>query len=942
MHKKFFPWKLFSALFLIGIGVVSISTLILYNTTIATETAKLQALSQSHAKLINSVAQYDSKFNKGFPAGSSRGATIFQITNAHFEKIGFGKTGEFVVGEISNGLIQFLIPSRNLAGDIPPVDPNTETAEPMRRALLGMSGGMHAPDYKGNQVLAWYEPIPDLDAGFVAKINISEIRSPFNNAALVGFVIAFVMSGLSCVAFVLILSWNSRRADASTKGDKPSANKVVILLTLIGCLSAVGATSVAGVVGLVYSTEIERQKSELLSLSEGMASLIGSIAEFDLMPKGGSVNINAAKATISQVKHSAKSNPGFGQSGEIVLGIVDGENISFLLPSRFTGAPSQSVSFKGTNAEPMRRALSGQSGVIEDLDYRGEIVIAAFQPVSRLNAGFVAKMDLQEIKHPYVLTGIIIVSLSIFIIVLGTLLAPHIVQGIEQTSGGGLTIEIASTGHLNKNDSIRKFAPVLFIVFAGFIFLLDYLTPLGVASGIPYIALLIIAAFFTGEKGILVLAFLSTVLVFAGWAITPNESAVFWKVLTNRLYAIFTIWLAAIILLRSKKAEKSVRQSETRLFALIESAPDATLIIGDEGEIIFANQQAETLFGYSKSKFNKLTVEALVPNDVEKQHPGLRANYLNSSNVRPMGEGLDLRAKKASGETFPVEISLSPIETSEGKVVAASVRDITERKVAETKLLDAFDVISSSINYAARIQRSVLPDDTLFSSLLTDHFVLWKPRDVVGGDIYWNRIWGDGFLIILGDCTGHGVPGAFMTLIATGALDNALSDVAGGQVAKLMQRLHQLVQVTLSQHRDGSESDDGMELGICYLDADMKKMIFVGARFELYIVEDNNVSVVKGTKSGIGYRGISHHQEYEEQEVVNLADKSFYMSSDGLVDQVGGKRDRMFGKKRFRELLLEMQAKPMKEQREYIHQSLIEYQGGQSRRDDVAVIGFKV
>jgi len=244
-----------------------------------------------------------------------------------------------------------------------------------------------------------------------------------------------------------------------------------------------------------------------------------------------------------------------------------------------------------------------------------------------------------------------------------------------------------------------------------------------------------------------------------------------------------------------------------------------------------------------------------------------------------------------------LDVNLAPTPDS-GTVAIAT--DITERKKAELKLIEAYDLISASITYASRIQRSVLPDDILFSSLFTDHFVLWKPRDVVGGDIYWSRMLGDGVLFILGDCTGHGVPGAFMTLIATGALDKALSDVAGGQVAELMQRMHQLVQVTLGQHGKGAESDDGMELGLCFLGWNLDKVTFVGARFDLYLAEEGNIRVIKGTKSGIGYQGISQNQEFEKHEIDNLKGKSIYMASDGLVDQVGGAKGRMFGKKRFR------------------------------------------
>ena len=157
-----------------------------------------------------------------------------------------------------------------------------------------------------------------------------------------------------------------------------------------------------------------------------------------------------------------------------------------------------------------------------------------------------------------------------------------------------------------------------------------------------------------------------------------------------------------------------------------------------------------------------------------------------------------------------------------------------------------------------------------------------------------------------------------------------------------MQRLHQVVQITLGQHGEGSESDDGMDLGVCYLGGDMTKVTFAGARFELHLVEDGEVRTIKGTNSGIGYYGIPHNQSFEEHEIDNLEGKSFYMTSDGLTDQVGGERSRMLGKKRFRTLLAEIKALPMIEQKTRILDALNKYQGDQNRRDDISVIGFKV
>ena len=145
-------------------------------------------------------------------------------------------------------------------------------------------------------------------------------------------------------------------------------------------------------------------------------------------------------------------------------------------------------------------------------------------------------------------------------------------------------------------------------------------------------------------------------------------------------------------------------------------------------------------------------------------------------------------------------------------------KEISDRKKAQAALADAFEVITSSINYASRIQHSVFPTTDFMMEILDDFFILWQPRDVVGGDIYWGKKWGEGSLVVLADCTGHGVPGAFMTLISSGALDRALSDVDEGDTATLIQTMHRIVQQMLSQDTKDYDkehaSDDGLEMGM--------------------------------------------------------------------------------------------------------------------------------
>ena len=268
--------------------------------------------------------------------------------------------------------------------------------------------------------------------------------------------------------------------------------------------------------------------------------------------------------------------------------------------------------------------------------------------------------------------------------------------------------------------------------------------------------------------------------------------------------------------------------------------------------------------------------------------------------------------------------------------------DITERKLAEKKLQDAYGTISESINYASNIQRSVLTEEKVLAAATREHLLLWEPRDVVGGDICWCHTWGDGTLVVLADCTGHGVPGAFMTLIATGALDRAMNEVPPGDVGQLIQCMHQMVQTTLSQESDGGDSDDGLELGACYVRPNRHRLTFAGARLPLFVVEGGDVTEVKATRQGMGYRGIPRRQAYDETQIALRDSMTFYMTSDGYLDQVGGEQRRMFGKRRFKELLLSLEDKPFADQKEALYRALRDYQGEERRRDDVSMVAFRV
>ncbi|MFC1886176.1 SpoIIE family protein phosphatase [Thermodesulfobacteriota bacterium] len=261
---------------------------------------------------------------------------------------------------------------------------------------------------------------------------------------------------------------------------------------------------------------------------------------------------------------------------------------------------------------------------------------------------------------------------------------------------------------------------------------------------------------------------------------------------------------------------------------------------------------------------------------------------------------------------------------------------------ARTTIEGALNIISGSISYASNIQQAILPDENLFSSKFSDHFIVWEPRDVVGGDIYYGVPWNNGLLLALGDCTGHGVPGAFMTLITTAALSRARSETEQVDIARIVQRMHQIVQKSLNQNIKEGTSDDGMELGVCFFDKDMTELTYVGTRFSLFIVKDGEVKEIKGDKAAVGYRGIPFDQQYTENRIKLESGQRYYMTTDGLIDQIGGPKRRSYGKKRFKNLILSLADVPFSEHGQHIYNDLIAYQGEESRRDDVSVFGFQI
>ncbi len=253
--------------------------------------------------------------------------------------------------------------------------------------------------------------------------------------------------------------------------------------------------------------------------------------------------------------------------------------------------------------------------------------------------------------------------------------------------------------------------------------------------------------------------------------------------------------------------------------------------------------------------------------------------------------------------------------------------------------------ITDSILYARRIQEALFPNIEEVKSLLPRSFLLWKPRDIVGGDFIFSERFAGGLLLAVVDCTGHGVPGAFMTMIALSALRKIVLDEGCHEPALILQRLNRLVQRILHQDQDEVASNDGMDAAIVkihFSDVDGPSMTFSGANLPLVSVDQTGVSMIKGDQQSLGYKDAHVDFQFTSHSLALQPDMACYLFSDGYKDQIREHDGRRFGIKRFRELLKTISGEPFDRQADLLEQHFDAFKGKRPVQDDVTVVGFRV
>jgi len=251
--------------------------------------------------------------------------------------------------------------------------------------------------------------------------------------------------------------------------------------------------------------------------------------------------------------------------------------------------------------------------------------------------------------------------------------------------------------------------------------------------------------------------------------------------------------------------------------------------------------------------------------------------------------------------------------------------------------------IMDNINYAQYIQQSILPKINDYDKYFKDHFIIWKPRDVVGGDFYWMKEIDDTLLIAVVDCTGHGVPGALMTMTANAALNRVVDTEDIKNPSRILNKLNIVLKEAL--HKDNEnrniKRDDGLDISLCSVDKKANKLFFAGAKMSLYYTEDDKIVHLKGDRQSIGYQRSKEDFEFTNHEI-KLKDRNFYITTDGYLDQNGGSEDKRYGRKRFIKLLKNNQEKDLSAQGKIYKKELQQFMVNYEQRDDITLLGFQI
>lgn len=392
---------------------------------------------------------------------------------------------------------------------------------------------------------------------------------------------------------------------------------------------------------------------------------------------------------------------------------------------------------------------------------------------------------------------------------------------------------------------------------------------------------------------------------------------------------------SVIRIVSDRTTEKSLFRNELIRFAIILSL---TLIV-------------VTILIYRKTKVLTQPIKNLVESvdRITNGHLNERAAVAGNNEITRLSERFNMMIAQLEAyynelEQMVKERTLK-IEKQKEEILAqrdelASIN--TELHSANTEIEEQKTHIMDSIFYARRIQTAILPSHLMMERYLPSSFVLYLPKDIVSGDFYWMHESNGHIMVAAVDCTGHGVPGAFMSIVGFNQLNHAVTDSGAIMASDILDKLNKGVIETLNEGSSSTSIRDGMDMALCVFPPEKNKLYFAGANNPLIIIRNNEIIKIKGDKLPIGAYEGKEQASFTNHEIEIMPGDCLYLFSDGYADQFGGESDKKFLINRFLKLLLEIHKHPLDEQKQILQERLDRWMGKNSQVDDILVIGIKV
>ncbi len=392
-----------------------------------------------------------------------------------------------------------------------------------------------------------------------------------------------------------------------------------------------------------------------------------------------------------------------------------------------------------------------------------------------------------------------------------------------------------------------------------------------------------------------------------------------------------------------KRAEKEQRM-RGQMQSLSENSPDIIIRMDTRGQIFYHNRMIEVYTGIKSEKFSKKNINET---EINQKLKDAFKNLISkvSKTEKKIQDEIEFQAHDGSLRIMNINAIPEFSEEKKLETILFVLHDITERKQIELMIQDKNRKITESINYAHRIQECILPNNKILQKTFKQSFIFYKPRDIVSGDFPWYYEKGDDYYIAAIDCTGHGVPGAMLSMIGYFIMNQILSKPENLNPGQILGELHQGVIETLRQDQEDANARDGMDMALCKINLKNKTIEFSGAHRPLYLVKNTNGELIeiKGTRSAIG--GIPREgleeTTFKNHELAYEKGDTIYFFSDGLPDQFGGPNSKKYSPKRIKQHVTENFTATMPQIHKLFKNDHEKWMENEKAIDDVLMIGIR-